>query len=376
MNSYWHLPIALQGEINDISLKSLYKSNSGNSKEIYSIFDIQAEKCAICHPKIYNQWKLSRHALASSPGLLGQLPAFDEKLSNDCLNCHAPRIEQQLDWKKGKTNLHGIDCSACHLRKHLHYGPQNDVSKNYAPQNHRSQNKLQVPHGKVTKLKLFKQSQFCASCHQFTSDAILVNGKPLENTFEEWKASRYAKKGIQCQHCHMYKNHSFKGIHDKSKTREGLAIKITRDHRQIQLQATNIGAGHALPTYITPRIRIRISSKENNNKAEYLIQRYMTWDEKTGWKELYDTRLLPEQSVTLKLVLPLTEAASIEVIVEPDADYFERVYPLLIEQLAEQIDNKAMEQLKSAENCSKQTIYVLYSYDCPANTKTCVENSL
>lgn len=346
-NNYWHLPVPLQG--------TMPKAHDSPA------FGIQAEKCGLCHPKIYNQWQSSRHALASGPGLLGQLPAFDEDIVNDCLNCHAPRTEQQQSWEKNNdSQLHGIDCSACHLRKHLR---------------HSSKANSLTPHGEVKSLKLFQQSEFCATCHQFGDDGILVNGKPLENTFEEWQASRYAREGIHCQTCHMRNNHSFKGIHDKTMTREGLGIEVTRNATGISLHASNVGSGHALPTYITPRIRLQIESVDGKEQVEHLIQRSMKWSTDKGWVELSDTRLQPDQSITLKLPLTMDQAATVKVIVEPDADYHERVYPLLIEQLAEDLSPKAMKQLESARHCSGQSIYVLYSYDCPSETNTCVENT-
>jgi hypothetical protein len=344
--NYWQLPIPLQG-----SISKAYDNQ---------VFGIESEKCGICHLKIYNQWQSSFHARASSPGLLGQLPAFDDDVRKDCLNCHAPRTEQQqslnADYSK---QIHGIDCASCHLREHSYYGPKiNSLS----------------PHGEVKQLNLFKQSEFCASCHQFTGDGILVNGKPLENTFVEWKTSRYAKEGIECQNCHMKDGHSFKGIHDKTITQEGLSVKVNRNANRIELQATNTGAGHALPTYITPRIRIKIFTLDGKKKVEYIIQRSMQWSIKNGWQELFDTRLLPDQSIVLDLPLTSEVHAKVEVIVEPDADYHERVYPQLISQLAEDLPPRAMEQLNSAKVCSGDSIYVLYSYDCQANTNSCVEN--
>ncbi len=64
-----------------------------------------------------------------------------------------------------------------------------------------------------------------------------------------------------------------------------------------------------------------------------------------------------------------------EVIVEPDVDYHEHVYPLLIEKLADDSSHTAVEQLESARYCSGQPIYVLYSFNCPCEINTCVENT-
>ena len=44
------------------------------------------------------------------------------------------------------------------------------------------------------------RSEFCASCHTIIHP---LNGLRLEHTYDEWKKSIYAEKGIQCQDCHM-----------------------------------------------------------------------------------------------------------------------------------------------------------------------------
>ena len=346
-SSFWSLPVPLQGAMPE----------AHNSPAL----DRQSEKCAACHPLIYHQWHTSLHARAVSPGLLGQLPAFDDDTKNDCLNCHAPRTEQQQVLKNNNNApVNGIDCSACHVRQHVRYGPKY---------------KELTPHGQVKQLKIFQKSEFCAPCHQFGDDGILVNGKPLENTYQEWKDSPYAQKGIQCQNCHMHGTHSFKGIHDRAMTRKGLGVTISRTKKAIHLEVVNIGAGHALPTYITPRIRLRIQSADGKKQIEHIIQRRMYWSIKDGWQELSDTRLLPGQTARISLPLLPENSALAEVIVEPDADYYERVYPFLIDQLAEELDSHAVNKLKLARDCSAQSIYVLYSYECPAATQTCVKNN-
>jgi hypothetical protein len=43
-------------------------------------------------------------------------------------------------------------------------------------------------------------SEFCAGCH---GAEHAMNGLVLERTYEEWRGSVYAERGIQCQDCHM-----------------------------------------------------------------------------------------------------------------------------------------------------------------------------
>jgi hypothetical protein len=47
--------------------------------------------------------------------------------------------------------------------------------------------------------ELQTKSEFCAICH----NAVNRYGLEVKSTFTEWKYSRYAEEGIQCQDCHM-----------------------------------------------------------------------------------------------------------------------------------------------------------------------------
>jgi len=48
----------------------------------------------------------------------------------------------------------------------------------------------------LTRTPAFLSSEFCQSCHQFAPDGLALNGKLLENTYAEWKASRFAPEGV------------------------------------------------------------------------------------------------------------------------------------------------------------------------------------
>ena len=50
------------------------------------------------------------------------------------------------------------------------------------------------------KVELYGTSEYCAACHTIIHP---LNGIRLEHTYDEWKKSVYAEKGIQCQDCHM-----------------------------------------------------------------------------------------------------------------------------------------------------------------------------
>ncbi len=337
-SEYWTLPVPAQGQ--------------PAADMLWPMSSLSPEDCGLCHPKQLDEWRTSWHAKASSPGLLGQLPAFDDETRTMCLNCHAPRTEQQESASEpaALADVGGVDCAACHVRAHQRFGPSDRAT---------------TPHGSVLAEPLFWSADFCAPCHQFTPDDVAVNGKLLENTHEEWRASRYAGQGITCQDCHMPdRSHRFRGIHDPDMLRKGLALDVDRTQDGITATLTNHGAGHALPTYITPKIRLRIYGQTPSAPMELVIQRSMHWSPEDGWEELADTRLMPGESRSLSLALDPDSAGSAQVIVEPDADYHDRVYPYLIANLQDEISPAAMARLRAAHADAAASPYTAYRVDC------------
>ena len=212
---------------------------------------------------------------------------------------------------------------------------------------------------------MFSSSEFCAPCHQFSPGDMAVNGKLLENTLAEWRGSRYAAEGITCQRCHMPGgSHGFRGIHDPDMLRRGLALEVDRTPSGIVATVRNRGAGHALPTYITPRIRLLVHNPSRSASAELVIQRSMHWAPDSGWRERFDTRLMPGQARRLVLALAPGETARAQLMVEPDADYHDRVYPYLIRELRGEIGEVAMAQLRAAHAAAAATPYTAYRFDC------------
>ncbi len=341
-DEYWTLPIPPHGVAPDDYIEPTR--------------ELSPAACGLCHVEQFREWSSSMHAHSARGGVLGQLPAFDTETQVSCLNCHAPGSEQQalfLTADAGEVqSLSGVDCVACHVRRHRRYGP---VSKPI------------TPHGRVEALPLFKDSAFCSPCHQFPDWGERVNGKLLENTEQEWRASPYALEGVGCQDCHMPAgSHAFKGIHDPGMSRKALRVDVRRRHRGVEIRARNVGAGHALPTYATPRIRVVLRSGAPGGAGlEHTIQRRLHWDPDAGWTEASDTRLRPGQE--LRLVLPLEPAQNAEAIflVEPDALYYEQVYPSLEASIGEELDPVSLRLLREAKHRAGHTGFVLYRARCP-----------
>ncbi|WP_089727308.1 multiheme c-type cytochrome, partial [Candidatus Thiosymbion oneisti] len=341
-DDYWTLPVPPQG--------------TAPAGYVEPAKDLSPAACGVCHRKQFREWSSSLHAGSARGGVLGQLPAFDRETQISCLNCHAPRSEQQARFLAADAgqvqSLSGVDCAACHVRRHRRYGPGS---------------KPITPHGRVEALPLFKDAAFCSPCHQFPDWGERVNGKLLEDTEQEWRASPYAAAGIGCRDCHMPAgSHAFKGIHDPGMGRRALQVEIRRRQEGIELRARNLGAGHALPTYATPRIRVILRSGGPEGAGlEHIIQRQLQWDPDMGWTEVADTRLGPGQELRLALALEPAADAEAVLFVEPDALYAEQVYPSLEASIGADLDPISLRLLREARHRAGQTGFVLYRARCP-----------
>ncbi len=285
---------------------------------------LSPDTCMLCHPTQYADWKESWHADAMSPGTLGQLVDWDghkDGLVGQCQTCHAPLAEQHPKTASdapATTDEHGhtkktyvdnpiydpelrkkgLICASCHVRAHQRYGPPAESTlPEGTPQ----------PHGGFTGVEAFNDSRFCYSCHDFKPNQKALNGKLLQETYEEWRRTSYAEEGTSCQDCHMPDGrHLWKGIHDKDMVREAIRFDYEVEdlgtetgELRARLAITNIGAGHRLPTYTTPQITLILEQVDVQGEriegTETLgaVARYITPNLK---KEYFDTRLMPGES--------------------------------------------------------------------------------
>ncbi len=309
--------------------------------------------CGQCHPQQLADWSASHHAKAFSPGLAGQLEHYGFEQAGDCLACHAPLAEQQepfledgaaaidlwLSDPGSSLTGHGVFCAVCHLRKGRILGPppgKVGVAARPAVAAHERYHARSQPRPE------FEQSLFCAPCHQFSRDEA-VNGKPLENTYQEWLDSPYAREGVHCQGCHMpERRHLFRGIHDPLFVRKGLTITTTVTEQGAVLTLRSTGVGHRFPTYVVPRITLSGVSIDvggrpvAGSRRETIIQRRVH-AEQGVWQEVSDTRLRPGESATL--TVPWLQGGGernkirFEVWVDPDHHYRVLTYPALLEEL-------------------------------------------
>ena len=363
--SHWAAPVATNGDVpHDWS--ALEKS-------------LKPEACAQCHAEQFGNWKKSLHAAAYSPGLIGQFPGMGHAEGNDCLKCHAPLAEQKYTSNQGmldslKTKLKqpvgfsekgewddhkrplrhaGVTCAACHVRGWQRYGPpQRDTGK--------VGHVAGAAHGGFTATKDFERSNFCASCHQFPQD-YAINGKPLENTVQEWQASRFAREGVQCQNCHMPdRKHLFRGIHDPEMTRKGLTFELEKSGAEAVLTISSKWIGHAFPTYVTPKVVVRAEALDAGDNVlrqwQWEIIREVYYDQE--WKERRDTRLMPGESRTFVARDVPEESARVHFVVEVIPDHFYKgVYAGL---LSDRLDRDAKQLIMQAAKQADANDYRLF----------------
>jgi len=304
---------------------------------------LRPDDCGSCHVAQFEEWRTTVHAGAFSPGLEGQLVEMREYGEvRSCLACHAPLGEQSARVPDGSGDLvtnpfydpelqrRGLTCGACHVRGWRRYGPpRRDGSAPASPGG--------APHGGAVRTPFFEDARFCAGCHQFSQPA--PNGKPLQNTHVEWEASRYVAAGIGCQTCHMPdRRHVWRGIHDSATVQGGVTIAWFRPDGAdgvVGLRITNTGVGHRFPTYVTPKVRVRIELLDAAGQriagaaAEDVIGRDVR-STRAGWVEDRDTRLAPDSSFTVVTATPdAARRARGRVTVFPDGFYNELFTALL-----------------------------------------------
>jgi hypothetical protein len=255
--------------------------------------------CRNCHETIYEQFAESMHGRSfENPTVKAiffniLLPRAENsnKLSSEvsaCIACHSPltfvRTGGSLSsLQNDDQNIPGVECDLCHtISGYTGSKPEggNYISKpsaqkfgpfQYKNDHHRSYSELHT------------KSEFCAICHNRTNRY----GLEIISTFSEWKESRYAEKGIECQDCHMNVQgfltageplhesgtaahgtlidpkrrsklftHRFPGAHSESQVIGAVNLNIQLDESTVEagkemmiyLEVDNSKSGHKLPT--------------------------------------------------------------------------------------------------------------------------------
>ena len=342
LESHWQKPISLQGQA-PANFSALEAS-------------LRPEACGTCHKQQYADWKESLHSRAMGPGPWGQIVDMVSNSPDEavqCMTCHAPLSEQLPVLAKVTANsdttyeanphldrelqLSGITCAACHVRQHQRFGPPKADGPNamkYPPE--------MTNHGGVKRTPYFERAEFCKDCHQFDPEnSLLINGKPLQDTFREWQSSMWARDGVACQDCHMSnRRHLWKGIHDKEWVKGGVQFKAQLQEPKpragksvsVAVEVVNSAVGHKFPTYTTPKIFVRAAVLDSRDKplSGTRQERIIGWDARFAdgeWKEFFDTRIAPGKTFADNFDWKLPpNAAKIRVWMEVHPDHFYHVH--------------------------------------------------
>jgi len=328
----WGAPLAFQGTPPDVLAPAQAS--------------LLPDQCSRCHAKQVREWQPSLHAKAMSVGVNAQLSRMGARAKISCKRCHAPMPEQRehLAPEYGANPLYddafadaAVACAVCHVRGWQRLGPPRVPDSRLLAQ----------PGYPFTELPIYQRADFCLPCHQLPPwNTRLVAGatedrskrKPLLNTYREWLEGPYMRRGIQCQHCHMpNREHTFLGIHDPDTFRQGIELETLAGRSpntgavSVRARVTNVGAGHYLPTTLTPAAWLQIELLDADLKpiagarAEQRIGRHLTF-ERGRFHEHEDTRIPPGESIELARAWKDGRVASakwarVRVRVSPD-DYY------------------------------------------------------
>ena len=235
-----------------------------------------SEQCGQCHKQLYEDWRHSLHADSSGNAVFhsAYLQVYfeqGERARAACLSCHAPVAYFNNDPKLTQPiSREGVSCDFCHSIAEALPGTPDGPQFRFEFGGIK-QGPLTGVDSSAHKTRtngLYRQSRFCKGCHEQTSP----NGIAMIATYSEWEASPYFDRGITCQKCHMepvsgktvapevkktlgnrISNHDIAAGHSLSKRRKALDIKIAglqtfKNRITVQVDLTNTGAGHKMPT--------------------------------------------------------------------------------------------------------------------------------
>ena len=340
LERHWRLPVLPQGDP-----PSAYSPIEAS---------LHPKECALCHRQQFEDWKTSLHSRSMGPGIYGQLLNMERNnpaTYTVCATCHTPLSEQIPHLKEGSEyrpneafdpalQEAGLICAGCHVRQHEHFGPPRRPELPTPPA------EVVQPHGGFTATTAFQRSEFCKPCHQFAEGAFALNGKLLENTFAEWQASPYAEEGVQCQGCHMPdRRHLWRGIQDPDMVRQAMTVSVSPlasayrpgDALQATITVMNSGAGHYLPTYVTPKIFVQGDLLDTAGEViadsfqEAVIGREIALNLS---REVYDTRIAPKASLDFGYTMALPETAAtlrVRIVVHPD-HFYQRFFEAVLKR--------------------------------------------
>ncbi len=171
-----------------------------------------SSKCKKCHIRANEEYEESTIARAIvSPTFRAMLEDYVSKGKDKryCLNCHAPQslvfsdlvdsmVKQIIS---GDPTFEGVGCIQCHLIKAVDPNVKGHPSVKLEPGRivfGGYKDFLESKAHDSQYLDIFKKSDLCLACH-----TVAPPGVPTAEAVGNWRGSKAAKEGKNCQTCHM-----------------------------------------------------------------------------------------------------------------------------------------------------------------------------
>ena len=324
--------------------------------------------CDTCHVKgdfpVVGEWESSAHArsatnpffLAFFNGVRSAIPLAPDlgyrldfpSSSGNCAACHVPALALKYPYDADPNRAVGVEregvfCDLCHKVKHVEVdagGGRPGVLSIKFGRPPTGERLIFGPFddsfpGPDTFQPLYKQSRYCAACHNGTLWGVQVYGE-----FAEWAASDYAAKGVHCQGCHMkpdgktrlvalasegavrrhpdtIASHAFPGRDNEEFMRS--AVEMEADARmenggvrlRVRVALRNSGAGHHVPTGNPMRnVLLLVDARDGKDQPLDLLEgsRIPVWGGE-GPAELGNYAGLPGKGYAKVLSTPLAYPA-------------------------------------------------------------------
>ncbi len=277
-----------------------------------------SKNCKECHEEIYNHWKNAMHSMSIEDPIFkaSYMEAYFKTAGEakfNCLRCHAPIAFLNNDYDlKNKITKEGVNCDFCHSVKKVNIDNKDNPFELEIGETKRGPlSNVESPAHKTESSALFKSSELCAGCHEYTNR----NGAKILGTYSEWKTSPYAEEGIHCQNCHMplipgkivkseikssnrkqINLHAISASRSTEQLRKALKVKIRNINKEegiveVVVGVTNVGSGHMVPTGIPSRKLILLVELKTPNEyfsQQRIYQKIMLDESRKEIKKDYD----------------------------------------------------------------------------------------
>lgn len=173
--------------------------------------------CSTCHGNIFGQWDGSMHSNSNEDFFYqamlqeyGEAAETEELPRTFCSRCHTPIgvVSEEIPPMDGsglsEVAMEGVQCDFCHVV--VESGGIGNAPYVLEPGNTKwgpplkgAGEDVSPPHG-IEGHEFYDESAYCGMCHNIYHP---INNLTLAATYTEWEKSPYAEEGVSCQDCHM-----------------------------------------------------------------------------------------------------------------------------------------------------------------------------